>query len=299
MSITRQLLFGSYRLAKTVGFLRLRNQSLNYANILCFHRVNDYNSDSLTTRVDLFDELMGIIRSEYNPISLQTLLMKLKTGEFFAPNTVAITFDDGYKDNFLHAAPILKKYKLPATFFVTSGYINSERVFPWDEESPVKHSMMTWDEVRELVKMGFDIGGHTVNHIDLGKATIEEAKKEIIGCKEKIEKEIGRKVSEFAFPFGRANAIRDEVLDVVRKTGFDCCCSSYGGKVTAGSDPYKLERVSMYPTITEVLMELDNFMTYYKGTMKINFLTSRRAIPRRLAGWGCVEGVVSILEGLL
>lgn len=283
MSIKRQVLFGGYRLAKTVGFLRLRNQSLNYANILCFHRVNndEPHPNPLTVRVDVFDQLMQIIRREYNPISLQTLIEKVKEGEPFEPNTVAITFDDGYKDNFVNAAPILKKYDLPATFFVTSGYIDTLRVFPWDEDLSVKHPMMTWNEVRALMQMGFEIGGHTVNHIDLGTAPIEEAREEVVGCKEKIEKEVGRRIAAFAFPFGGADAIRDEVLEIVRQAGFDCCCSDYGGKVTAGSDPFNLERVSMYPTITEILMELDNFITYYKGTMKINFLTSKTAFPYR------------------
>ncbi|MCG3110742.1 MAG: polysaccharide deacetylase family protein [Candidatus Manganitrophus sp. SB1] len=286
MNIKRQVLFGGYRLAKTVGFLRLRNQALNYANILCFHRVNNNepHPDPLTVRVDVFDRLMQIVRREYNPISLQTLIERVKKGEPFEPNTVAITFDDGYKDNFLNAAPILKKYALPATFFVTSGYIDTERVFPWDEESPVKHPLMTWDEVRELAWMGFEIGGHTVNHVDLGTASIETAREEVVGCKEKIEKEIGQRINAFAFPFGRADAIRDDVLDIVRAAGFDCCCSDYGGKVTTGSDRYNLERVSMYPTITEMLMELDNFMTYYKGAMKINFLTSKTALPQVPAG---------------
>jgi peptidoglycan/xylan/chitin deacetylase (PgdA/CDA1 family) len=275
MSIKRQLLFGGYWLAKKAGLLGLMNRGLDCANILTFHRVNDLDSEPLTIRIDVFERLMKVIRQEYNPISLQELLDRVRRKKSFEPNTVAITFDDGYKDNFTHAAPILKEYDLPATFFVTSGYIDTQRQFPWDKAVSVKYAMMTWDEVRELARMGFEIGGHTINHVNLGNAAIEAARDEILGCKEKIEKELGRRISAFAFPFGRASAIRPEVLEIVRSARFDCCCSVYGGKVTVESDLYDIQRVPTYPTVTEILMELDNFMTYYKGEMKVNFSLGR------------------------
>lgn len=273
MSFRRNILFGGYRIVRRAGVFRLRSKALGCANVICFHRVNDRVSDSLTTPVAVFDELIRIIRAEYKPLPMNCLVGKLRAGDSLPANAVAITFDDGYKDNRTTAAPILAKYEVPATFFLTSGYIDTDRVFPWDQDSPVKHAMMTWSEVRELVSMGFDIGGHTVNHIDLGCSPIDDAEREIVGCKERIEREIAREIEAFAFPFGRADAIRDEVVDIVRRAGFHSCWSAYGGKVTAGSDRYRLERVPMYPTVTEMLMELDSFMTYYQGRMKFNLTT--------------------------
>lgn len=273
MSVKRRILFGGYRLARSVGFFRLRTKADGCANVICFHRVNDRVADSLTTPPAVFDELMRIVRAEYQPIAMSRLVSKLSGGDSLPPNAIAITFDDGYKDNRTIAAPILDKYDLPATFFLTSGYIDTDRVFPWDQDSPVKHAMMTWNDVRELVGMGFEIGGHTINHVDLGRAPLEEAEREIVGCKEKIEQEITREIEAFAFPFGRADAIRDDVLDIVRHAGFRSCCSAYGGKVTAESDLLRLERVPMYPTVTEMLMEIDNFMTYRQGRMKLKLTT--------------------------
>ena len=295
MGIKRQVLFAGYHLAKKTGYIQKKNESLKCANILYFHRINDYDSDPLTTSPKIFDDLMKIVSRDYNPISLQELIKGIREKKPFEPNTVVVTFDDGYRDNFLYAAPILKKYNIPATFFITSGFINTERIFPWDEEAGVKHLLMTWDEVRELTRMGFEIGAHTISHVDLGTAPIDVATKEIFGCKEKIESELGQEISTFAFPFGRRDCIRDETLEIVRKAGFDCCCSGYGGKVSMNSDLFNLKRVSMYPSVTEMLMEVDNFMTFYDGKMSINLFTSRAVVPRLVAGWGCVESFTNWL----
>jgi peptidoglycan/xylan/chitin deacetylase (PgdA/CDA1 family) len=196
--------------------------------------------------------------------------MRIKNKETLDPKTVVITFDDGYKDNLLNAVPILKKYNIPATFFITSGYINTDNTLSWDKKSVVKHPLMTWDEVRELVRMGFDIGAHTVNHINLGEASLDTARKEITRCKSHIEMEIDKEINTFAFPFGKRNCIRDEVIKIIKEVGFDCCCSAYGGKVTKDTDLYNLYRIPMYPNTIELLMELDNFMIYFEGKMNIN-----------------------------
>lgn len=273
MSVKRQMVIAGYQWAKKVGYIRLKNDFLKCANIMFFHRVNDYDSDPLTTPSKVFNEIMEIISRDYRPVSLQALIKRIGEKKPFEPNTVVVTFDDGYKDNFLYAAPILERYDIPATFFITSGFIDTDRVFPWDGETNVKHLLMTWDEVRELARMGFEIGAHTINHVNLGTAPIETAEKELFGCKEKIEWEIGQEVKAFAFPFGGRDCIREETLDIVRKAGFSSCCSGYGGKVVLDSNLFNLHRFPVYPTTVETLMELDNFMYYYDGKMSFNFLT--------------------------
>ena len=270
MSIYRRILYTSYKIGKKIGYIDRKNSSDNYVSIITFHRVNDYDSSSLTLPRKIFDELMEEISKNYKPISLQDLIKKIRDGKELDKKTVVITFDDGYKDNILCAAPILLKYNIPATFFITSGYINTEKVFPWDRQSNVKHPSMTWNEVRELVSMGFDIGAHTINHANLGMVSLDIARTEIMGCKEQIENEINKEVNTFAYPFGGRDNVKDDVIELIRKAGFDCCCSAFGGKVTMDSDLYNLYRIATYPTVIETLMEVDNFMTYFDGKMKLN-----------------------------
>ena len=66
----------------------------------------------------------------YNVIPLDELVKGIKKGKKFAHNTVVITFDDGYQDNYSYAYPILKKYGFPATIFLISDYIGNARLSP-------------------------------------------------------------------------------------------------------------------------------------------------------------------------
>jgi len=269
MGIKSNLLFSSYRTMKRAGYFTLRNSLTPYASILMYHRINNYDPECLSTCVDVFEETLAILRDSYNVIPLPTLVDLISRRDAIKPGTVVITFDDGYRDNILVAAPLLRKYNLPATFFVTSQYIGTNRIFPWDTQSSVKHELMSWDEVRELSRMGFEIGGHTANHVNLGTVELDEADKEISMSKGKIEDEIGRQITSFAYPFGGRDYIRKDIIPIIKKAGFKCCCSGYGGKVTKYSDPFALSRSVVYQTSIELFMEIDNFVTYIDGKTKI------------------------------
>ncbi|MEI9475108.1 MAG: polysaccharide deacetylase family protein [Deltaproteobacteria bacterium] len=268
MELRRQLLYGGYKLGKKTGIISLWNLAFVGASVLIFHKVNDRDKSELSVSTTLFEKVIEKVTEDYKVISLESLIGGLKENRKIPSGTVVVTFDDGYQDNFLHGAQILKKYSITATFFVTSGYVGSKRSFSWDKGAKENNPIMSWDEVRELSQMGFEIGGHTINHVNLGKVSLDEAEKEIRGCKEKIEDEIGKEVNKFAYPFGRKEAITNEVVELVKKAGFKCCCSGYGGKVINGSDPFCLQRIGMYPNLTDLLMEIDNFHTFINGRMK-------------------------------
>jgi peptidoglycan/xylan/chitin deacetylase (PgdA/CDA1 family) len=272
MGAKRHLLYVTYRLLKKAGYFGLVNHSFRGANILLFHRVNHLMSDSLTTTADLFETLMKRIRRSFKPAPLQTIIETIKNQKPLDPKTVIITFDDDYRDIFDNALPILLKYNIPATFFITSAYINSDKIYPWDAEKKSKYPLMGWDEVKELLRLGFEIGSHTVNHLNLGKTPSEIAREEMIRSKWEIENRIQREVKAFSFPFGRKDCLSERAVEFAMEAGYECCCSAYGGKVTEQSDLYNLYRIPEYPNLIEFMMELDNFMTYFDGKMRINLL---------------------------
>ena len=104
------------------------------ALILMYHRVTNLPNDPHLVAVTPkhFAEHMEIIQKHYMPIRLQQLVKALRDGKF-PTRAVIVTFDDGYADNLHEAIPLLERYDIPATVFVTAGQVGSQREFWWDE----------------------------------------------------------------------------------------------------------------------------------------------------------------------
>ncbi len=102
--------------------------------ILMYHRIIDPASDpwGLCVSPKHFAEQMEHVRRSHRVLSLRGLIRTLTDGRL-PKRVVVLTFDDGYVDNLWNAKPILEKYELPATVFVTAGYVGSDREFWWDE----------------------------------------------------------------------------------------------------------------------------------------------------------------------
>ena len=271
MASRRTALYSVYGLLQSLGYFALRDRISPYATVLTFHRVNDTEEQNgLTVHPRLFEELLDVLARRYRIVPLAHLCEMVLRSEPIPARTVAITFDDGYLDNFSVAAPILKHKKVPATFFVSSGYVGTTRRFPWDVSDSASHPMMTWEHVRQLAAEGFEVGAHSVNHINLGTCMPDMAGKEILESKRHIEDQLGTAILGFAYPFGWKSSMSEVTSRMVREAGFAYCCSNYGGKVTARSDIFNIQRTGVYPTTTEMLMEVDSFMTHYDGVMRMH-----------------------------
>ncbi len=110
------------------------------AIILMYHRVIDVNYDPyrITVSPRNFRIHMGCLKKNYNIISLDELVSRLKQGR--APKrSIVLTFDDGYVDNSLYARPILEELQIPATFFIATANINTDKAFWCDRLSRVFH----------------------------------------------------------------------------------------------------------------------------------------------------------------
>lgn len=129
---------------------------------------------------------------------------------------IVITFDDGYMDNFLHAAPILESYGFRATIFCVSR--KSGSVSDWTSE-PVWAGipLMNRGHLRELDRMGFEIGSHSRSHPDLSRLSLSEAREEIEGSRRDLEDLLGRAVETFCYPYG---AFAKPTVEIVRSAGY-------------------------------------------------------------------------------
>lgn len=239
--------------------LALRNRAV----IVAFHRISDSSAGaSLNCSPAMFARFCEFFEKYFTVTPLAELLASLQRKEPIGSKLV-ITFDDGYKDNFEVAAPLLKQRELPATFFVATDFIGSRTIPFWDAEDGFASSWMGWDDVEALHEMGFDIGGHTLSHANLGEVDLGEARKEVLGCRESLEGALRVPIRHFAYPFGGPRHIRPDTREAVATAGFECCLSCHGGVVSPDDDPFHLRRepintwsVSPYQYGFELLMRV-------------------------------------------
>jgi peptidoglycan/xylan/chitin deacetylase (PgdA/CDA1 family) len=119
---------------------------------------------------------------------------------------VVLTFDDSVKSHFTVAAPILKKYGFGATFFITEGFSFKTN----------KRDYMTWEEIRELDRQGFEIGNHTRDHLGISAKNVDQLETQLRGIDEQCEAAGIKKPVSFAWP---GNSFAVEALGVLRKHG--------------------------------------------------------------------------------
>jgi len=249
-SIRKQLKHAMGQMAGLTGAYERRFRS--QMTIVAFHRVNDlFADDSLTCDSAKFEAFCRFFRQHFRVLSLSEQVAGCCNGGDMG-GTLSITFDDGYLDNVQVAAPILLKLKLPATFFVTTGFIGSHTTPPWDRDLPRQPGWMTWDDLRTLRAHGFEIGSHTDSHLDMGTADPESVRMDLERSRKKLLSVLGGSAAQlFAYPFGGPEHISLRSRELVREAGFTCCLSCHGGVNPATADPFNLNRIAIGQWFTD------------------------------------------------
>lgn len=139
------------------------------------------------------------------------------------PGLAAISFDDGLKDNYTTALPILRELGIPATVYVVVGFIGGNS--PWIRPSPAGR-MLAEDEIRALAAEGWEIGAHTMTHPDLSRLDYGRCVSEIVRSREALERISGRPIRTFAYPFGRYGP---EAVAAARNAGFRAAVTTGSG----------------------------------------------------------------------
>lgn len=109
--------------------------------ILAYHRILDvpdecsfpFDIELVSASVAAFESQMEYIKERFKPISFATLLQYLDRGDTPPPGSIIVTFDDGFSDNYYNAFPVLKRLDIPATIFLSSGYVENHEMF-WYEK---------------------------------------------------------------------------------------------------------------------------------------------------------------------
>jgi len=161
------------------------------------------------------------------------------------PSAIAITFDDGYKNIFKFGFPILQKYNIPATVFVISSSISNKN--NWDANLGwIQYDHLSPSEISKLIKAGWEIGSHSVNHKSLIGMKLDQIYYELNESKTILENQFKTSVNYFASPFGRTNY---QVLEMAKKVGYKGICGFFPFKYIKQKPPREIiPRLAVYYT---------------------------------------------------
>jgi len=233
--------------------------------ILMYHQVlpDPDPRYKLAVSVRSFERQMEFLHDRhYNVITVEELAGILKKKQPVPKHSVAITFDDGYIDNYVYAFPILKKYGLKATMFIITnevGRINSAG----------NRDRLSWEEILEMQASGLiAIGSHCLGPDPLTKIGSEEGlRRQIFDSRKVLEHKLGRAVNIFSYPEGRFN---DKIKELVIEAGYTAAVATNPGKKNPNDDIYALKRLRISSSSNNMFVFWFEISGYY------NFMRERR-----------------------
>lgn len=206
--------------------------------VLVYHRIGYAPAEasdvykSLTIEPEWFEKHLHYLQEHgFTAVRFSDVAEYFKTGKPLPKSPVMINFDDGYKDFYENALPLLKKYKMTGTLFMVSGYIG----YP---------AYLNLDQLKEARDAGIEIGAHSMTHAKLTK--VENAREEITKSKQVLEEKLGIKVTTFAYPYGLYN---DEIEQMVRDGGYETGRSFTTGNGISTENLFHIPVVRVYANV--------------------------------------------------
>lgn len=216
--------------------------------ILCYHSISESKDNELLLSPEKFKSQLKYLKDNgYTPITMDELYNFLKNNKSIPEKSVVITFDDGYRDNYTTAFPILKEFGFKATVYVISNFVENDLY-------------MTKAQIKEMSDWGIDIESHTDNHEDLSKLTLDQQYETMKKSKEQLETILSKKVDYIAYPFGKFNA---NTRKAAEKAGYKLGFSLAGGLADKGDNAYNIDRLYISNNYT-----IDEFITKLTKTKK-------------------------------
>jgi peptidoglycan/xylan/chitin deacetylase (PgdA/CDA1 family) len=243
-----------------LGFLGINFLKQYYVvPIIMYHSINpDAQSENrLAVSEEAFERQIRFLKNQrYNVLSLESIAALIKEKKRIPTKTVAITFDDGYKDDYIYAFPILKKYNLPVTIFVIVNEVG-------------RADRLSWDEIKEMQGAGIvTFGSHAIGPEPLVNIkSDEEIKRQISDSKRILEEKLGRPINAFSYPEGRFN---DRIKQLVIASGYKLAVATNPGKGFANNDIFALKRLRISSTANNL------FVFWVETSGFYNFIRERR-----------------------
>jgi peptidoglycan/xylan/chitin deacetylase (PgdA/CDA1 family) len=185
------------------------------------------------------NELVGLIQAPTPPMPVSDL-----------DRCVTITFDDAFRSVYTEAFPVLQRHSFTGAVFLPTAFIGDsrQRFRPAARGGRLSSSpeCMTWSEVVELRRHGWDIGSHTVNHPKLVELTWPDIRSETADSKAAIEGRLGEAITSFCYPFAfpqADRAFREGFQQLLVNAGYTSCFTTQVGCVRPLDDPFSIKRL--------------------------------------------------------
>ena len=215
--------------------------------ILMYHSISDEDQSATrpyyrtTTRPQVFLQQMIYLREAgYSVISLDSALSWLNSDHGRYPRAVVLTFDDGFRDFYIHAFPVLSRYSFPATVFLPTAFIGqTHRLLRG-------HQCLSWSEIGELHRAGIGFGSHTISHPQLWHLSWRDIEAELQVSKLTIEDRIGAPVQSFSYPYAfpeQDHHFTGALSALLQRSGFLQGVSTILGTADLAADPLFLPRL--------------------------------------------------------
>jgi len=205
--------------------------------ILTYHSINDEINPDETVTPEEFEKQLQYIKENYKVISLEDAVEYLQTDIKKISDSIVITFDDGYSDNYHNAYPLLKKHNFPATIFLISDLIDDKG-----------GKYLSQSQIHEMMDNNISFGSHTISHRILTGLRNEEIIGEIRDSKDILESQLGNKINSFAYPVGTRADFDDTTVGIVKEYKYTYACSNVYGMNDENSDIFALKRIGIETT---------------------------------------------------
>jgi peptidoglycan/xylan/chitin deacetylase (PgdA/CDA1 family) len=227
--------------------------------ILTYHRVNEHHPDDrMTVHPRSFLQQMEHLAASGRPVlRLSEAVARLSgAGPALSAGSVALTFDDGYRDNLESAAPVLERFGFSATVFLVTRHMGAPAPIDRYARCCEHDSALTWAEAREMRDRGHGLGGHGRTHRELAPLEAAAMRDEIFGCRDDMLSALGEAPGLFCYPRGSESPA---VRRTVGEAGFEAAVTVYPGVNAPAGDPLLLRRteVSGQDDLTDFRLKLE------------------------------------------
>ncbi|MDP2682711.1 MAG: polysaccharide deacetylase family protein [Deltaproteobacteria bacterium] len=225
--------------------------------VFMYHHVNPHKGDMVTVTPGVFDAQMKFLsETGYRTLSAGELVEFAGGNLAINGKAVAVTFDDGYLDNYVYAFPVLKRYGIKATIFLATDWVekasmvmnNGAISIPSHKEGKGLMSgnrfhkvVMNWDMIREMQESKLvEFYSHTMTHRKCAELPEDELKRELKDSKTIIEERLRRPCPYLCWPKGSYN---ESSIRIAKESGYKALFTTERDIVKHGSDRFHLGRI--------------------------------------------------------